>query len=116
MLCAREMPVSRYSSPVITRTYRQRLLRPLQIRDTAFVRFHSSHAWVKVVHTHILQSLSFMLRDRRWSIHRWDNDANATCIKHNDDVGMTYDIPEVPAMVGQIYENLEKEKTRGTVF
>ena len=116
MLCAREMPVSRYSSPVITRACRQRLLRPLQIRDTAFVRFHSSHAWVKVVHTHILQSLSFMLRDRRWSIHRWDNDANATCIKHNDGVGMTYDIPEVPAMVGQIYENLEKEKTRGSVF
>ena len=57
-----------------------------------------------------------MLRDRRWSIHRWDNDANATCIKHDDGVGMTYDIPEVPAMVGQIYENLEKEKTRGTVF
>ena len=36
--------------------------------------------------------------------------------KHNDDVGMTNDIPDVPAMVGQIYEDLEKEKTRGTVF
>ena len=33
---------------------------------------------------------------------RWDNDANAACIKHNDGVGMTDDIPDVPAMVGQI--------------
>ena len=39
-----------------------------------------------------------------------------TSIKHNDGVGMTDDIPDVPAMVGQIYEDLEKEKTRGTVF
>ena len=30
--------------------------------------------------------------------------------------GMTDDIPDVPAMVGQIYEDPEKEKTRGTVF
>ena len=29
---------------------------------------------------------------------------------------MTDYIPDVPAMVGQIYEDLEKEKTRGTVF
>ena len=29
---------------------------------------------------------------------------------------MTDDIPDVPAMVGQIYEDLEKDKTRGTVF
>ena len=29
---------------------------------------------------------------------------------------MTDDIPDVPAMDGQIYEDLEKEKTRGTVF
>ena len=29
---------------------------------------------------------------------------------------MTDDIPDVPAMVGQIYEDLEKEKTRGTVL
>ena len=114
MLYAREMPVSRYSSPVIT--CRQRLVKPFKIRDTAFVRFNSSHAWVKVVHMHILQSLSFRLRDRRWSIHRWDNDANASCIKHNDGVGMTDDIPDVPAMVGQIYEDPEKEMTRGTVF
>ena len=57
MLYAREMPVSRYCSPVITRAGRQRLLRPSKIRDTAFVGFQSSHAWVKVVHTHILQSL-----------------------------------------------------------
>ena len=57
-----------------------------------------------------------MLRDMRRSIHRWDNDANAACIKHNDGVRMTDDIPDVPAMVGQIYEDLEKEKTRGTVF
>ena len=90
---------------------RQRLLKPFKIRDTAFVRFHSSYAWVKVVHTHILQNISFMLRDRRWSIHRWDNYANATCIKYNDGAGMTDDIPDVPAMVGQIYEDLEKEKT-----
>ena len=29
---------------------------------------------------------------------------------------MTDDIPDVPAVVGQIYEDPEKEKTRGTVF
>ena len=29
---------------------------------------------------------------------------------------MTDDIPDVPAMFVQIYEDLEKEKTRGTVF
>ena len=29
---------------------------------------------------------------------------------------MTDDIPVVPALVGQIYEDLEKEMTRGTVF
>ena len=29
---------------------------------------------------------------------------------------MTEYIPYIPAMVGQIYEYLEKEKTRGTVF
>ena len=29
---------------------------------------------------------------------------------------MTEYIPDVAAMVGQIYEDLEKEKTRGTVF
>ena len=29
---------------------------------------------------------------------------------------MTDDIPDVPAMVGQIYEYLEKENTRGTGF
>ena len=57
-----------------------------------------------------------MLRDGRWSIHRWVNYANAACIKHNDGVGMTDDITDVPAMVGQIYEDLEKEKTHGTVF
>ena len=57
-----------------------------------------------------------MLRDMRRSIHRWDNDANAACIKHNDGVVITDDIPDVPAMVGQIYEDLEKQKTRGTVF
>ena len=106
----------RYHHGTLVITCRQRLLKPFKIRNTAFVRFHSSHAWVKVVHTHILQSLSFMLRDMRRSIHRWDNDANAACIKHNYGVGMTDDIPDVPAMVGQIYEDLEKEKTRGTVF
>ena len=29
---------------------------------------------------------------------------------------MTDDIPDIPAMVGQIYEDLEKEKTRGTLL
>ena len=29
---------------------------------------------------------------------------------------MTDNIPDVPAMDGQIYEDLEKEKIRGTVF
>ena len=29
---------------------------------------------------------------------------------------MTYAIPDIPAMVGQIYEDLEKEKTRCIVF
>ena len=29
---------------------------------------------------------------------------------------MTDDMPDVPAMVGQIYEDPEKDKTRGTVF
>ena len=38
------------------------------------------------------------------------------CLKYNDGVGMTDDIRDVPAMVGQIYEDPEKEKTRGTVF
>ena len=61
-LYAGEMAISRYSSPVIT--CRQRLLKPFKIRDTAFVSFDASHEWVNVEHTH---SLSFMLRDRRWS-------------------------------------------------
>ena len=37
-------------------------------------------------------------------------------LKHNDGVGMTDDIPDVPTMVGQIYEDLKKDKTRGTVY
>ena len=37
-------------------------------------------------------------------------------LKHYDGVGMTDDIPDVPAMAGQICEDLEKEKTRGTMF
>ena len=37
-------------------------------------------------------------------------------LKHNDGVGMTDDLPDVPAMIGQIYEDLKKDKTRGTVF
>ena len=36
--------------------------------------------------------------------------------KHNDRFRMTDAIPDVPAMVGQIYEELEKEKTRCIVF
>ena len=30
----------------------QRQLKPFQIRDTVFVRFHASHEWVTVEHTH----------------------------------------------------------------
>ena len=37
-------------------------------------------------------------------------------LKHNDGVGMTDGSPDVPAMAGLICEDLEKEKTRGTVF
>ena len=47
-------------------------------------------------YTHILQSLIFKLRERWWSVRRWDRDANATCAMSTCDIARRVHVHVTP--------------------
>ena len=62
---------------------RHLLLNPFIDRVTVRLRVQASQQYVRDEHTQTRYSRSFVVRDSRWSAHRWLNELNADCAISN---------------------------------